>query len=228
MRLGLILAGLCLTMAGPASAGSPVIVELYTSQGCGSCVEANRLVDNLADRDGLLPLTFSVDYLDYLGWRDTFARPEFAKRQRSYAERWETPALIAPQVVIDGRAKARGTEAEAVDALIKEAQRAPRNPPDIRFIGDRVAVGTGPRTTTPADVWLIRYDPRGQDVEVRKGENQGRTLIYRNVVRELVRLGGWKGRAVSFAVPEATAKGLVTLVVVQQSKGGEVLALLNE
>ena len=228
MRLGLILVGLCLSVAGPASARPPVIVELYTSQGCGSCVEANRLVDDLADREGLLPLTFSVDYLDYLGWRDTFARPEFSKRQRSYAERWDAPALIAPQVVIDGRGKARGTEAEAVDALIKEAQRAQRDPPEIRFIGDRVAVGTGPRSATTADVWLIRYDPRGQDVAVRRGENQGRTLIYRNVVRELVRLGGWKGKAVSFAVPEPTAKGLVTLVVVQKPKGGEVVALLNE
>jgi len=228
MRLGLVLVGLCLAMAGRAFAGSPVVVELYTSQGCGSCADANRLVDDLADREGLLPLTFSVDYLDYLGWRDTFARPEFSKRQRSYAERWEAPALIAPQVVIDGRAQARGTETEAVDALIREAQRAQRDPPDIRFIGDRLAVGSGRHTATPADVWLIRYDPRGQDVAVRRGENQGRTLIYRNVVRELVRLGGWKGKPVSFAVPEPTAKGLVTLILVQQPKGGEVLALLNE
>lgn len=228
MRLGLVLAGLCLAVAGPALAGPPVVVELYTSQGCGSCVEANRLVEDLADREGLLPLTFSVDYLDYLGWRDTFARPEFSRRQRSYAERWETPALIAPQVVIDGRAQARGAEPEAVDALIREAKRAQRDPPEIRFIGDRLAVGSGRRTAAPADVWLIRYDPRGQDVAVRKGENQGRTLIYRNVVRELVRLGGWKGKPVSYAVPEPTAKGLVTLILVQQPKGGEVLALLNE
>lgn len=227
MRLGVALTTIWVGLAGVAFAKPPVVVELYTSQGCGSCAEANTLVDSLADRDGFLPLTFSVDYLDYLGWRDTFARPEFSERQRSYAERWDSQAIFAPQVVVDGRGQARGTESKTVDALIREARSAQRDPPEIRIIGNRVLVGSASRARAASDVWLIRYDPRSQDVEVRKGENQGRTISYRNVVRELVRLGGWRGRPVSFALPEAADKGLETLILVQHAKGGEVVALLN-
>lgn len=229
MRLAALSAALLLVSATVAHARTPpVVVEVYTSQGCGPCVEANALVESLAGRADLIPLTFSVDYWDYLGWKDTFAKPEFAARQREYAARFSRRSVFTPQVVIDGRVQARATDSEKIDDLIDEAVSAPRDQPDIEFTADRVAVGSGRWRGEPADVWLIRYDPRGREVEIKRGDNRGKTVTYRNVVRELVRLGEWKGRPVSFRLPKPADDGLETLVVVQQSSGGRVLARLSD
>ena len=108
-----------LTVAGAAQAGPPVVVELYTSQGCGACADASGVVTGLAENEDVLPLIFSVDYWDYLGWRDTFAKPEFAARQQSYARRWDSAAVFTPQVIVDGVGQARATEAKAVQQLIR-------------------------------------------------------------------------------------------------------------
>lgn len=227
MRLGVAVFAVSLAVAGAAHAGPPIILELYTSQGCGACADASAVVAGLSEDEDVLPLIFSVDYWDYLGWRDTFARPEFAARQKSYADRWESPAVITPQVIVDGVGHARATEPKAVERLIATAKRAGRNPPAVEIQKARVLVGSGARLEAPADVWLIRYDPRGRHVDVTRGENQGRTLGYRNVVRELVRLGGWQGRPSAFALPPAKEQGLETLVLVQQPRGGQVLALAD-
>jgi len=228
MRSAAAIAGFVLAFAGAAQAKPPVIVELYTSQGCASCTEANSLVEALAEREGLIPLTFTVDYWDYLGWRDTFAKPEFAARQRTYAERLASGAAVyTPQVVIDGAAEAKAAPA-TVERLISSAAKAPRDPPDLQFLAGKVLVGSGKRPAKPADVWLIRYDPRGQEVEVRSGENRGKTITYRNVVSQLVRLGAWGGRASAYGLPEAPQDGLETLILVQQPGGGPVVALLND
>jgi hypothetical protein len=226
MRAAILSAAIFLAGATTALAQQPVIVELYTSQGCSSCVEANDLVETLAMRDDLIPLTFTVDYWDYLGWRDTFARPEFSERQRQYAERLAPKGVFTPQVVVNGAVQAKATDGHKVDRLIEAAARKPRDPPEIRFIGDRIAVGSS-RHRAEAEVWLIRYDPNGREVEVKGGENRGKTITYRNVVRELVRLGTWNGRPVSFKAPEAKREGLETLILVQE-RGGPVLASLAE
>ena len=226
MRAALFSAAVWLAGAGAATAHQPVIVELYTSQGCGSCVEANGMVETLATRDDLIPLTFTVDYWDYLGWRDTFARPEFSERQRLYAQRLAPKGVFTPQVVVNGAVQAKATDGHKVERLIEAAVGKPRDPPQIKFIGDRIAVGSS-RHRVEAEVWLIRYDPRGREVEVRRGENRGKTITYRNVVRELVRLGEWNGRPVSFRTPEAQGEGLETLILVQE-RGGPVLASLAE
>src|SRR5262249_3362362 len=120
----------------------PTVVELFTAQGCGSCVAANAYVAKLADRDGVLALTYSVDYWDYLGWADTFAKPEFAERQKAYDGKLSVRDPYTPQVVVDGAAEATGAKPARVDKLLKDAQRAPRKPPDIRFAGARVYVGS--------------------------------------------------------------------------------------
>ncbi len=227
MRLGLLTFVAVLTLASVAQARPPVVVELYTSQGCGACADASGPIIDMAGEE-ILPLVFSVDYWDYLGWRDTFAKPEFSARQRTYAERFEDRTVFTPQVVVGGMGQAMASETKTVDRLIRSAARAMADPPQILMQGNRVLVGTGTRLTAPADVWLIRYDPRGQLVDVRKGENQGRTLGYRNVVKELVRIGGWGGKPVAFDLPAAKEKGLETLIMIQQPKGGPVLALLAD
>ncbi len=216
-----------LTCALPALARAPVLVELYTSQGCGTCAEAGQLINRLADRPDLLPLTFSVDTWDYLGWTDTFARPEFGDRQRSFSGHWPRQAIFTPQVVVAGRGQARADETETVEKLIRRAEASDHDGPKVRLGHGRATIGDAPGAAAGADVWLIRYDPRSQDVEVRKGENAGRTLTYRNVVRELVKLGRWDGRKRSFVLPAAKQDGLTSVVVLQKPDGGEVLALAS-
>lgn len=214
-------------MAAPAATRPPVVVELYTAQGCSSCVKANALVDELADRTDVLPLTFSVDYWDYLGWPDTFAQPAFAQRQTAYVKRMALREPYTPQVVIDGRVQTSGARPEQVEALVDEAAAARRYPPDMRFIGQRrIAVGSGPPPRGGADVWMIRYDPRPQEVTPRRGDTRGQTLVQRNVVREVVRLGAWRGKPVAFTLPATELEGLSTAVLVQSPRGGKILAVI--
>jgi hypothetical protein len=220
---------LWLSLAAPATAKTPVLVELFTSQGCAACAGANAYAAALASREDVLPLTFSVGYWDYLGWRDTFAKTEFAERQKAYARRLTTRAVSTPQIVVDGRAQASGAHTGPVERLIDQARTAARRPPQMRFVGHgRVDVGSGEAPKAGAEVWLVRYDPRGREVEVRGGQNRGRVIAYRNVVSELVRLGAWSGRPKAFRLPPAKVDGLKTAVVVQQSGGGRVLALLTD
>ena len=224
-----LLASLCL-LAVPAVAAAakpPVVVEFYTAQGCAACAEANTFVNDLADRPGVVALTFAVDYWDYLGWEDTFALPEFAERQRSYLTPLSLREPYTPQLVINGAMEASAVEADRVEALLDQAAEIRLPTPDIQFIGPRrVDVGSGPAPRGGAEVWLVRYDPKPREVAVRKGENRGQTLTQRNVVRQIARLGVWRGRPTAYAVPAAEEEGLATLLIVQAPKGGKILAAM--
>lgn len=212
--------------AGAAAAKPPVLVELFTAQGCGSCNDANSYLGKLAERPGVIALTFSVDYWDYLGWTDTFAKPEYAERQKAYVTRLKLREPYTPQMVVDGHEEAQGLKTAEVDRLVRAAASAPRNPPDMRFVGSRrVDVGSGRVAKGGADVWLIRYDPRPIEVTPRAGDNRGETFTQHNVVREIRRLGAWRGRPQAYRIPAATDEGLKTVVVVQAPRGGRVLAL---
>ena len=218
-----------LSAAPVFAAKPPVVVELFTAQGCSSCGKANQIVADLADDKGVLALTYSVDYWDYLGWSDTFAKPAFAARQRAYAQKFALRDVPTPQVVIAGREQASGAKAEAIETLVKTAAKAPANPPDVAFVGDtRVAVGSGPAPRGGGEVWLVRYDPREQEIEVKRGDNRGQTLVHRNVVRELVRLGPWAGRPKLFRLTPAADGALRTVIIVQGATGGRVIGVLQD
>ncbi|MDZ4375346.1 MAG: DUF1223 domain-containing protein [Phenylobacterium sp.] len=216
-------------LAWPASAAAarpPVLVELFTAQGCGSCDDANPYFSKLAERAGVLALTFSVDYWDYLGWTDTFAKPDFAERQRAYVTRLGLREPYTPQVVVDGVHETQALKGAEVDRLVRDAGVARRNPPDVAFIGSRrVDVGSGRAPRGGADVWLVRYDPREVEVPVKAGDNRGETLVQKNVVRQIDRLGSWTGRPRAFRIPPANAEGLRTAVVVQMPRGGRVITV---
>lgn len=208
----------------PKRTATPVVVELFTAQGCSSCGKAGAIVETLSARKDVLPLTFAVDYWDYLGWSDTFAKPAFTDRQRAYAVKLAVREVYTPQVVVDGRAQAGGVHPERVIKLVDEAAKTPRDPPQMLFQGaDRVAVGSGRLPAGGAEVWLVRYDPRSQEVQVKKGDNKGQTFVQKNVVRQLVRLGAWKGRPATYRLPAADDDGLETAVIVQGAKGGRII-----
>lgn len=227
-------AALCLLIlaAWMAPAGAwarrAVLVELFTAQGCASCAKANALLGRLADRPGVIVLTWSVDYWDYLGWKDTFAEPEFTDRQRAYDRRFGLRNVYTPQVIVGGGAQTSGDKAAAVDALIAQAKRTPVNSPDMAILTNgRLAIGSGPRPRGGAEVWLIRYDPKDQQVEVKGGDNRGATVPYRNVVREVARLGAWSGRPVVFKHPLSGEENLSSLILVQGTHGGRILGVFK-
>lgn len=227
MRKAALLSLVLLALPAAAAAKPPVVVELYTAQGCASCGEANQYVAKLAARPGVLALTFPVDYWDYLGWPDTFAKPAFAERQKAYVTRLSLREPYTPQVVVDGRAEAPGLKTDQVDKLVRDAARAPHNPPDIRFLaaGRRVDVGSGRAPKGGGEVWLVRYDPREQETAVKSGDNRGQTIVQKNVVRELKKLGSWRGRPVAFRLPPPTEDGLKTVVMIQAGRGGRIVGL---
>ncbi|HEY5410593.1 MAG TPA: DUF1223 domain-containing protein, partial [Caulobacteraceae bacterium] len=188
----------------PASHGRharPVVVELFTSQGCSVCVAADKVVDQLVDEPDVLALTFSVDYWDDLGWSDTFAKPEFSARQKAYEQTLALRDLYTPQIVVDGRGQVAGAETKRVEALIRKMRQGGLSGPRMRLHRTRLTVGSGHRPPGGAEVWLVRYDPSVQKVAVKRGENRGQVVLERNVVRQLVRLGAWSGRQKSYAVP---------------------------
>jgi hypothetical protein len=230
-RLALLL--LCLAApAGPALAKDqrPVVVELFTSQGCGACTKANALIADLADRRDVLAVTFPVDYWDYLGWKDTFARPEFSARQRAYMKPAGQREVFTPQVVVDGAPQADRSAVDKAPELIRAALKAAPAEPDIHLSHGRVAVGSGPAPEGGADVWLVRYEAQPQETEVKDGENRGVTVVYRNVAVGLQRLGTWNGRPRVYALPKAPAgrdREVKSAVLLQAQASGRILGALK-
>jgi len=216
--LGLILAG----PAAAADAVHPTVVELFQSQGCSSCPPANANVMALSDRADILALSFQVTYWDQLGWKDTFGSPAYTARQWDYARGLGHADVFTPQVVINGRTDVVGVRKGEIEGAIARADRGASGP-RLAFAAGRVTIaGTAP--AAPAQVWLVRYDPHIIDVPIRRGENSGRTLPHRNIVRVLTRLGEWSGPAKSWALPPPGVDGLKTAILVQAGPGGAILA----
>ena len=199
------------------------MVELFQSQGCSSCPPANANVMALADRPDLLTLSFGVTYWDQLGWKDTFASPRFTDRQWEYAHAFHRTQVFTPEVVVNGKADIVGADRSELEALIRREQGA--GGPQIRLERELVSVGAGEGS---AQIWLVRFDPRVVQVAVARGENGGRTLPHRNVVKQLTSLGRWTGRPVSYALPPASEPGLRTAILVQAGSGGQILAAARE
>jgi hypothetical protein len=209
-----------------ATPAEPVVVELFTAQGCSGCPAANQVVEGLAEEPGVIALTYAVDYWDYLGWPDTFAKPEFAQRQRAYQTAMRLRNVYTPQVVIDGRRQVSGAEGPAVqDAVDEEAARRVF-PPQVQFreSGDQVGVGSGRAPSGGADVWAVAYRPGTQTVTVAGGDNRGRAVRHVNVVQSLTRLGEWTGRPILLDLPEAADPQDKVVVMVQARADRRILS----
>ncbi|HEY5288813.1 MAG TPA: DUF1223 domain-containing protein [Caulobacteraceae bacterium] len=223
--LRFILAALAASWSASAIAADgahPTVVELFQSQGCSSCPPANANLMALIGRPDILALSFGVTYWDQLGWKDTFAQPTFTARQWDYAHALKHQSVFTPQVVVNGRRDGVGANPAELRALIVAGDRGVGGP-SLSFRPGQAIVGAAPSPTGGADVWLVRYDPRIVQVPIQRGENAGRTLPHRDVVRQLTRLGHWRGRAASFDVA-AASPGLATAILVQAGPGGPILA----
>lgn len=217
----LILAAAAIACFGPASAASPIVVELYQSQGCSSCPPAIANVNALVDQPNVLALTFAVTYWDRLGWKDTFAKPAFTNRQYDYAHGLNRASVYTPQVVVNGQSDLTGVDRRELAKAVSHA--APLAGPDIAVDNGSITVSASSARTT-ADVWLVRYDPHTLAVNIGAGENGGVTITHRNVVRDLVRLGAWSGAKRSYRLPQHDSSPWRSAVLVQQENGGPILS----
>ena len=227
VRLGLWIIGSCAAIgvagAQAADALHPAVVELFQSQGCSDCPPANANLNALSGRPDVLALSFSVTYWDRLGWKDTFGKPEFTDRQWEYARAMRHDGVYTPQVVVNGRIAGVGAEPGEIEALMSRADRGASGP-EVAIAGGSAAIGSAPAPAEAADVWLIRYDPRTLEVAIKRGENAGKTLPHKNIVRDIVRLGAWSGKAETFSLPAGDSGGLATAILVQTAGAGPILA----
>ncbi len=192
--------------AGAADAAHPTVVELFQSQGCSSCPPANSNVLAIADRPDILTLSWQVTYWDQLGWKDTFGKPAFTERQWDYARAFHRREVATPEVIVNGRDDVVGTDRDELDDLIRRTDRGSSGP-GIVLGRDRATIsGDGAKSM----VVMVRYDPNIIQVPVQRGENGGRTLPHKNVVREVANLGQWDGGTHDFALPVPTMAGLKT------------------
>ncbi len=214
-------------MAAGVARQSPVVVELFTSQGCSSCPPAEAFLSELATRKNVIALEFHVNYWDYIGWKDAFAKPAFGSRQRKYVSSLQGRYAYTPQMVIDGSSDVVGSHREEVDALIQKRLSAHTRAPAISMKrnGDTLKVTIGSWThAAPYDVVLVTYD-KPHVTEVERGENRGQTLKNSNVVRELLTLGTWSGKPSTFNVSLVGKAGDGGCAVLVQKPGqGAVLA----
>lgn len=203
-----------------ADAAHPTVVELFESQGCSDCPPANANVNALAGRPDILALNFAVTYWDQLGWKDTFAKPAYTARQWDYSNAAGRGQVATPQVIINGRGTVVGANPQNLARAIHDNARG-LGGPAITAANGKVSIGKGSGNAT---VWIVQYDPRTLSVPIRAGENGGRTLDHRNVVRSLATLGPWDGAPVSFSVPAPSDSAYRSAILVQQGKGGKIIA----
>ncbi|QDX26918.1 DUF1223 domain-containing protein [Sphingomonas suaedae] len=198
------------------------VVELFQSQGCSSCPPAAANVNAIAGQPNVLALSYGVTYWDQLGWKDSFASPQFTERQWEYARSRGRARVWTPQVYVNGQRDLVGSNRAQLNQTIAASSI---KGPSVSVSGGKVHIGAG-RAARRATIWMVRYDPRTVNVPIRAGENGGRTLPHRNIVRQLTRLGQWTGAATSFSLP-VPRDGFRTAILVQDGKGGAIIGAVK-
>jgi hypothetical protein len=217
---------LTLVSSSIARAGdSPIVIELFTSQGCSSCPPADELLGSLADRTDVLPLALHVDYWDYIGWQDTFGNPAHSERQRAYAHHAGARMVYTPQMIVGGMEHLVGVKPEAMEEAIRAEAAMPHLVSlKLERSGDNVAISAQPLGQLPEDtmVQLVRVRPTAT-VEIGRGENAGRTFTYSHIVTDWTQLGDWDGHE-PFRQTVAAPGADDVVVIVQEPGPGRILA----
>ena len=220
--------------SGLAADRGPVVVELFTSQGCYSCPPAEAFLGELSKRTDVVALEFHVDYWDDLvygaagKWKDPFSSPGFTKRQRAYnLQIRNTGGVYTPQMVIDGRFEAVGSRRGNVQAAMARTSPAHRLRVAAEFAADHSLVIDITGDAAAATVWLVQLIPSAR-TRVKAGENKGKALLSRNIVTAVTRIGDWRGEPLAIRLPPGLLPaGRSCAVVVQTPHPGPVLGAAN-
>ena len=233
--LALVLAALaapCMAEPPAPAAPSTAVLELFTSQGCSSCPPADALLAELGKRPGLVTLSYSVDYWNYLGWHDTLSSAANSERQREYARMRGDGKVYTPQIVVDGLNHVNGSNEAAIEAAVRAAAirlKDARVPVNMHAEGDTLVIGIGaaPDNSDKRDatVWLA-IAKEMETVSITRGENRGKKLSYSHPVRELSPVGMWNGEAMTLKLPLKDLKtigGDCLVALLQVENGGPIL-----
>ncbi len=222
------IAGLALVMGLAAASQAaaqdrPVVVELFTSQGCSSCPPADAILHDLASDPNVIALALHVDYWDYIGWKDSFANPAFTKRQRRYASQQSERMVYTPQMMFNGIEHVVGNRKSNVrEALKRHKTLAPVVDVAAQKKGNSVSIRLAPLSKTgDFTVFLVSYRAQST-VDIKRGENAGRKISYANVVTGWQKVGRWNGRSGK----TITANGVPSqpmAVLVQNGDVGEIV-----
>jgi hypothetical protein len=214
--------------AADAAGKRPVVVELYTSQGCDSCPPADAILTQLATRKDVLALSLPITYWDMLGWKDTLASDVCTRRQKAYAAAMKRGGVYTPQMLIDGVSDVVGSRDGLVTAAIAAREGDEEAVPVLVSTSKQVlhiSIGSGDHGDDNATVWLFRVQSSAK-VVIGGGENSGHTLTYTNVVRDIRAVGMWYGHPLALDLPRdgMGAQPRDTFaVVVQQGGDGRIV-----
>ena len=229
MRFAALASVLCLAL--PAAiradeADQPVVVELFTSQGCASCPPADALMHKLVEREDVLALAFHVDYWDYIGWKDVFADPAYTQRQKDYARSMGRNMVHTPQMIVMGQEDVHAADPLKVGDAIKRYQTGAQPVAlDLTATAAGVEISVQPRGALPDGamrVDVVRFTPLRR-VSISRGELAGRTMAYANIVEDWQQVAEWDGEEdLNLTVPLPGDQSLAVLV--QEVGSGPIIA----
>ncbi|WMT86937.1 DUF1223 domain-containing protein [Pelagibacterium sp. 26DY04] len=224
-----LLAAMPLLVAAPAGAveirdNAETVVELFTSQGCSRCPDADELLSDLGMRDDVVALGYHIDYWDYIGWQDTFALPANTELQKAYAESWGKMRIYTPQMVINGQTAVVGSDAAEAERAIEEAV-SPLSV-SLRANGEQSITFEAPADASlpPAVVWVVTYRDSAE-VAIERGENSGRALAYTHIVTGRQAIGMWdpeEGAEIVIPLEEILGTHSDGAAVIVQEKNGQL------
>lgn len=216
-----------------AADSKPVVVELFTSQGCYSCPPAEALLGRLSARADVIALEFHVDYWDDLvygsagKWKDPFSSAANTQRQRNYnLQIRKTGGVYTPQMVVAGNQEMVGSHENKVVQAIQHSRTAAAIPLTVHVESDgsdALNVQIEGTTTQAASVWMVQFH-RNIETKVRSGENKGKTLVSHHIVTQLQKIGNWSGSSLSLrASAPSAASGMGCAILIQQGPGTPIL-----
>ena len=203
---------------------APVVVELFSSQGCASCPPVDEFLFELAQQRNIIALGWHVGYWDYIGWKDAFAHPAFTERQKAYAPALKQRMIYTPEFIINGAESLKvGRRAEIAALIQKYAHLAPGADLSVRRVGASYDVMLqNAQSTGRYDVQLVSVSPFDA-VEISHGENAGRRLDSANSVTGWQNLGRWDGLGPTTFETGVLGPGRYA-VLVQHQNNGEIVA----
>ena len=211
--------------AAQAGGKRPIVVELYTAQGCASCPPADALLTQLAARKDVIALSLPITYWDMLGWKDTLASEGCTRRQKSYAQTMKRGGVYTPEMVVDGVSDVVGSRDGLVNAAITAREGDEESVPVAISAGKQalhISIGADDHADSSSTIWLFRIQPWAK-VAIGGGENSGHTLTYTNIVREVRAVGLWSGRAVALDLPRDAPHDAFAVVVQQGGGYGRIV-----